>query len=151
MDNHMFYCIGDFARQILSMERKINDLTVENERLAGFEKKYNDLMSDSLSHSHAMIGNTIKMLLVPGIAEAFQKNAKTESFIGDSTVTGDATIADIMVNEDVPVSVDQLLSSKELLIKTGQDDEPVLSANEKEMYEEVRFDLEVKKNPDLLL
>jgi hypothetical protein len=134
------FSIGDFARQILSMENKIMNLTMENERLAGFEKKYNDLMSDSLSHSQRMIGNTVKMLLVPGIAEAFQKNAKAESFIGDSTVSGAATI-----------TVDQLLSSKELLIKTGQDDEPVLSAKEQEMYEEVRLDQEVKNNPDILL
>jgi hypothetical protein len=139
MDDFCFN-IGDFARQILSMERKIQDLTAENERLAGFEKKYNDLMSESISHSSAMIGNTVKMLLIPGVAEAFQENAVVECFIGDSTVSGAATITG-----------DQLFSSKEILINTGRDDEPVLSAKEQEMYEEVRFDLEVKKNPDLLL
>lgn len=77
---------------------------------------------------------------MPGIAEAFQKNAKAESFIGDSTVSGAATI-----------TVDQLLSSKELLINTGRDDEPILSVEEKEMYVDVHLGQEINKNPDIFL
>lgn len=123
-----------FARQILKMDSQLQQNKLELKRLAEFEKKYKDLMDSSLKHSQVMAGNMVKMLLVPGVSEAFRKNAKVENFSGAETT-----------------AEDQLLSSKKTPINTGRDDEPALSANEQEMYEEVRFDLEVKNNPDLLL
>lgn len=123
-----------FARQILKMDSQLQQNKLELKRLAEFEKKYKDLMDSSLKHSQVMAGNMVKMLLVPGVSEAFRKNAEVGNFSGAETT-----------------AEDQLLSSKKTLINTGRDDESALSANEQEMYEEVRFDLEVKNNPDLLL
>lgn len=74
--------VVDLAKQILQMNNTILQQKEELERLKGYEKKYNDLLNDSLSHSKTMIGNTVKMLMVPGVGEVFAKNAKAESFSG---------------------------------------------------------------------
>ena len=94
-DDMLNFNVVDFAKQILTMNSKLISQAMEVERLRGFEKKYNDLMNDSLKHSQTMVGNTIKMLLVPGVTEAFAKNAKAENFamsenreVHDSQLTG---------------------------------------------------------------
>jgi hypothetical protein len=66
--------IVDFAYQVIEMNERIRDLEVENERLRRFEHDYNELLNDSLAHSHVMIGNTLKLFLTPGVIEACQEN-----------------------------------------------------------------------------
>ena len=67
--------IVDFAYQVIEMNERIRDLEVENERLRRFEHDYNELLNESLAHSHAMIGNTLKLFLTPGVIEACQENS----------------------------------------------------------------------------
>ena len=66
--------IVDFAYQVIEMNERIRDLEVENERLRRFEHDYNELLNDSLAHSHAMMGNTLRLFLTPGVVEACQEN-----------------------------------------------------------------------------
>jgi len=66
------------AREVIAMAEEIDYLREQNMRLAEYEQKYHELLGDSLAHSQTMVGNTIKMLLVPGVAEAFKANATRE-------------------------------------------------------------------------
>lgn len=66
--------VVDFAYQVIEMHNKILDLEQENERLRRYEKDYDNLLNESLAHSQAMIGNTLKLFLTPGVVEACQKN-----------------------------------------------------------------------------
>jgi hypothetical protein len=66
--------IVDFAYQVIEMNERIRDLEFENSRLRRFEHDYNELLNDSLAHSHAMIGNTLRLFLTPGVVEACQAN-----------------------------------------------------------------------------
>jgi hypothetical protein len=66
--------IVDFAYQVIEMNERIRDLEFENERLRRFEHDYNELLNDSLAHSHAMMGNTLRLFLTPGVVEACQEN-----------------------------------------------------------------------------
>jgi hypothetical protein len=67
--------IVDFAHQVIEMNERIRDLEFENSRLRRFEHDYNELLNESLAHSHAMIGNTLKLFLTPGVIEACQENS----------------------------------------------------------------------------
>jgi hypothetical protein len=67
--------IVDFAYQVIEMNQRISDLEFENNRLRRFEHDYNELLNESLAHSHAMIGNTLKLFLTPGVIEACQENS----------------------------------------------------------------------------
>ena len=67
--------IVNFAYQVIEMNRRISDLEFENNRLRRFEHDYNELLNESLAHSHAMIGNTLKLFLTPGVIEACQENS----------------------------------------------------------------------------
>jgi hypothetical protein len=67
--------IVDFAYQVIEMNQRISDLEFENNRLRRFENDYNELLNESLAHSHAMIGNTLKLFLTPGVIEACQENS----------------------------------------------------------------------------
>lgn len=51
--------VVEFARQILSMQREINDLRRENARLEGFEQKYNDLVVEQIRHSEKLMGGLL--------------------------------------------------------------------------------------------
>ena len=62
--------IVDFAYQVIEMQNRITDLEIENSRLRRFEHDYNELLNDSLAHSHVMMGNTLKLFLTPGVIEA---------------------------------------------------------------------------------
>jgi hypothetical protein len=66
--------IVDFAYQVIEMNERIRDLEFENSRLRRFEHDYNELLNESLAHSHAMMGNTLKLFLTPGVIEACEKN-----------------------------------------------------------------------------
>jgi hypothetical protein len=66
--------IVDFAYQVIEMNQRISDLEFENNRLRRFEHDYNELLNESLAHSQAMIGNTLKLFLTPGVIEACQEN-----------------------------------------------------------------------------
>ena len=66
--------IVDFAYQVIEMQDRIERLEFENNRLRRFEHDYNELLNESLAHSHAMMGNTLKLFLTPGVIEACQEN-----------------------------------------------------------------------------
>lgn len=66
--------VVDFAYQVIEMQDRITELEIENERLRRFEHDYNELLNDSLAHSHTMMGNTLKLFLTPGVVEACQAN-----------------------------------------------------------------------------
>jgi len=66
--------IVGFASQVIEMNERIRDLEFENSRLRRFEHDYNELLNESLAHSHAMMGNTLKLFLTPGVIEACQEN-----------------------------------------------------------------------------
>ena len=67
--------IVNFAYQVIEMNRRISDLEFENNRLRRFEHDYNELLNELLAHNHAMIGNTLKLFLTPGVIEACQENS----------------------------------------------------------------------------
>jgi hypothetical protein len=71
--------VVDFAYQVIEMNERIRDLEVENERLRRFEHDYNELLNDSLAHSHVMMGNTLRLFLTPGVVEACQANKTFEA------------------------------------------------------------------------
>jgi hypothetical protein len=71
--------IVDFAYQVIEMNQRISDLEFENNCLRRFEHDYNELLNESLAHSHAMIGNTLKLFLTPGVIEACQKKQHLRS------------------------------------------------------------------------
>jgi hypothetical protein len=66
--------VVDFAYQVIEMHERIRDLEIENDRLRRFEHDYNELLNDSLAHSHTMMGNTLRLFLTPGVVEACQAN-----------------------------------------------------------------------------
>lgn len=70
--------VVDFAYQVIEMQDRITELEIENDRLRRFEHDYNELLNDSLAHSHAMMGNTLKLFLTPGVVEACQANKTFE-------------------------------------------------------------------------
>ena len=74
--------IVDFAYQVIEMDKRIRDLEFENSRLRRFEHDYNKLLKESLVHSHAMMGNTLKLFLTPGVIEACQELKIISSGVG---------------------------------------------------------------------
>ena len=72
--------VVDFARQIIAMQDKIADLQWENERLRKYERDYNELLNESLTHNQRMVGNMLSVLMTPGVTEAFAKNAEAKTF-----------------------------------------------------------------------
>jgi hypothetical protein len=57
--------VVSFARQILQMHQRMVELSMENERLAEYEDKYNALLNESLSHNqhmtHQLFGLALKI------------------------------------------------------------------------------------------
>lgn len=51
------------AVDVLNMRRRIEHLERENAILAGYQKKYQDLLSDSVKNSGEMIGTMLKATL----------------------------------------------------------------------------------------
>jgi hypothetical protein len=63
-----------FAKEILLMQSRIEDLEYENSRLRMFEDKYNTMLDESLEHSQRMVGTMLKLVMTPGVIEACQKS-----------------------------------------------------------------------------
>jgi hypothetical protein len=63
--------IADFAWQVIEMDREIKALRAENAALLKTKADYDSLLDSSLQHGQRMMGNTLKMLLTPGVSEAF--------------------------------------------------------------------------------
>ena len=74
--------VVDFAYQIIEMQTKIVELEIENERLRRYERDYQELMDQSLSHNATMMGNIMKLCLTPGVVEACRNN---DTFEKDQT------------------------------------------------------------------
>lgn len=53
------------AYQIIAMDRELQALRVECERLREYKQKYSELLASSLTHSEAMIDNIVDILLNP--------------------------------------------------------------------------------------
>lgn len=57
--------VVSFARQILQMHQRMVELSMENERLAEYEAKYNALLGESLDHNmhmtHQLFGLALKI------------------------------------------------------------------------------------------
>lgn len=70
------YDLVDLAYQVIKMHKTIEEQELEILRLQVIERDYHKLLDDSISHANAMMGNTLKMLMTPGVAEACQKNAQ---------------------------------------------------------------------------
>ena len=66
--------IVDFAYQVIEMNERIRNLEFENSSPRRFEHDYNELLNESLAHRHSMMGNTLKLFLIPGVIEACQEN-----------------------------------------------------------------------------
>jgi alpha-beta hydrolase superfamily lysophospholipase len=66
--------VVDFAYQVIEMHERIRDLEFENNRLRQYEHDYHELLNESLAHNQAMMGNTLKLFLTPGVIEACQSN-----------------------------------------------------------------------------
>lgn len=64
-----------FANDVLAMHDRIQDLEWENEQLRDYKQKYNDLLSESVTHGQETSVNMIKLLLIPGVADACAKNS----------------------------------------------------------------------------
>lgn len=75
-----YYGLVEMAQDIINMQEELEYLRGRVAELEEVEKKYNKLVYSSLEHSQQMVGNTIKMLLTPGVAEAFAENANSEDF-----------------------------------------------------------------------
>lgn len=112
-DGMLNFNVVNFAKQILGMNSKIIQQQMELEELRKYKKMYNDLLNDSLSHSKSMAGNMIKMLMVPGVTEAFKKNAKPEDF----SDKGEAPVGQcdaLTVHDNSCPTADQVLSTKDI-------------------------------------
>jgi hypothetical protein len=70
--------IVDFAHQVIEMNERIRELEFENTRLRQYEHDYYDLLNNSLAHNEAMIGNTLRLFMTPGVLEACQENRASE-------------------------------------------------------------------------
>lgn len=60
--------VVDFAKQIIEMQNKIDDLEYELSRCRKYEQRYRDLLDSSLQHSGQMVGNMLNALLDQGSA-----------------------------------------------------------------------------------
>jgi hypothetical protein len=70
-----FHAVVDVAADILEMHRELVWLQEERERLLEVEKKYGKLLTETIAHNDVMIGNTVKLLLTPGVVQAVRKDA----------------------------------------------------------------------------
>jgi hypothetical protein len=71
--------VVDIAYQIIDMHRTIISLQDEVETLREYKDKYHKLLDSSISHSNQMIGNTVKLLLTPGVSDILQSHVDQKS------------------------------------------------------------------------
>jgi hypothetical protein len=55
--------VVDFAREILDMQQRIEDLEYENARLREYERKYIEVIERDAKHASEMCGITLKAIL----------------------------------------------------------------------------------------
>lgn len=67
--------IINFAKGILCMQNELEYLREEVQRLEGIEKKYNDLLNSSLTHSQRMSGQVMELILNKGHFNPERKEA----------------------------------------------------------------------------
>lgn len=65
--------VVDFARQIIDLDRRNRALEAEVERLANYEKKYDDLIMSSISHSSKVMSGILEIVATPGVMDAIGK------------------------------------------------------------------------------
>jgi len=66
--------VVDFAYQIINMQRRIEELEFKLQRVSKYEEEYRTILDSSTKHSEAMMRNTIKMLLTPGVMDKMTKS-----------------------------------------------------------------------------
>jgi hypothetical protein len=57
--------VGDFAREIVAMERRMEFLECEVERLQQYEHKYHALLAESVRHGEQMMVGWMDLLMSP--------------------------------------------------------------------------------------
>ena len=77
------YDLVDLAYQVIKMHKTIEEQELEILRLQDIERDYLKLLDNSISHANTMMGNTLKLLMTPGVAEACEKNAQKSQTIED--------------------------------------------------------------------
>lgn len=64
-----------FAKDVMRMQRELEDLREEVERLRDVEQKYNKLLNGALSHSHEMAGQVLELCMSGGTFRPERANA----------------------------------------------------------------------------
>lgn len=62
-----------FANDVLDMQQRLREQEEELWHLREVEKKYRELLGSSLAHSEHMVGQTLRLLMTPGVVEACQQ------------------------------------------------------------------------------
>lgn len=73
-----FFGLVDFAYAIIDASNRIAELESENARLREDVLRAEEYMESTRQHSSNMIGGTLKLLLVPGVAEAIAASTKDD-------------------------------------------------------------------------
>jgi hypothetical protein len=65
-----------FAFEVIEMQQTIVAQEREITRLLKIEEEYKSLLESSLNHGNVMMGNYMRVLLTPGVAEKFVENSE---------------------------------------------------------------------------
>lgn len=71
--------IVNFAHDILAMQRRIEELEFQVERLLPYEAKYHQLIDEGIQHSQQMLGGILKLAMTPGVMDAISANNQVSS------------------------------------------------------------------------
>lgn len=64
-----------FAKDVMRMQRELEDLREEVERLRDVEQKYNELLNGALAHSSKMAGQVLELCMSGGTFRPERANA----------------------------------------------------------------------------
>jgi hypothetical protein len=66
----------NFARDVIAMQVRIEDLEMEVTRLKRYEHDYNELLDSALAHNRTMVGNLLEVCMTPGVVDAMREHHK---------------------------------------------------------------------------
>ena len=64
--------VVDFAWQVIEMQRTLDAQELQITRLMRIEEDYNQLLQSSIEHGRAMMGNVLKLCMMPGVVGAYR-------------------------------------------------------------------------------
>ena len=64
--------VVDFAWQVIEMQRTLDAQELQITRLMRIEEDYNQLMQTSIELGRAMMGNVLKLCMMPGVVGAYR-------------------------------------------------------------------------------